>query len=90
MSVRVYPSQPSAPPSTTLTPAFGSMTSSRMVLPASTSCTHSARCSSGTGKGVRAVVILDGRVPNACLLELFTEHGAGSLIRSAELPPVRT
>ena len=31
--------------------------------------------------GVRAVVILDGRVPNACLLELFTEHGAGSLIR---------
>lgn len=32
--------------------------------------------------GVRAVVILDGRVPNACLLELFTEHGAGSLIRS--------
>ena len=34
--------------------------------------------------GVRAVVILDGRVPNATLLELFTEHGAGSLIRSTE------
>ena len=33
--------------------------------------------------GVRAVVILDGRVNNACLLELFTEHGAGSLIRPA-------
>lgn len=33
------------------------------------------------GDGVRAVVILDGRAPNACLLELFTEHGAGSLIR---------
>ncbi len=31
--------------------------------------------------GVRAVVILDGRVPNACLLELFTEHGAGTLIK---------
>jgi len=31
--------------------------------------------------GVRAVVILDGRAPNATLLELFTEHGAGSLIR---------
>ena len=31
--------------------------------------------------GVRAVVILDGRAPNACLLELYTEHGAGSLIR---------
>jgi acetylglutamate kinase len=33
-------------------------------------------------EGVRAVVILDGRVPNAVLLELFTEHGAGSMIRS--------
>ena len=32
--------------------------------------------------GVRAVVILDGRVPNATLLELFTPHGAGSLIRA--------
>ena len=32
--------------------------------------------------GVRAVVILDGRTPNACLLELFTDHGAGSLIRA--------
>jgi len=32
-------------------------------------------------KGVNAVVILDGRAQNACLLELFTDHGAGSLIR---------
>ena len=32
--------------------------------------------------GVRAVVILDGRAPNACLLELFTEHGAGTLIKA--------
>ena len=31
--------------------------------------------------GVRAVVLLDGRAPNACLLELFTDHGAGSIIR---------
>ncbi|REJ71646.1 MAG: acetylglutamate kinase, partial [Proteobacteria bacterium] len=31
-------------------------------------------------EGVKAVVILDGRAPNACLLELFTEHGAGSII----------
>jgi acetylglutamate kinase len=31
--------------------------------------------------GVRAVVILDGRAPHAVLLELFTAHGAGSLIR---------
>jgi len=35
-------------------------------------------------EGVRAVVILDGRVPHAALLELFTEQGAGSLIRSSE------
>jgi acetylglutamate kinase len=33
--------------------------------------------------GTRAAVILDGRAPNACLLELFTEHGAGSIIRGA-------
>ena len=33
--------------------------------------------------GVRAVVILDGRVANAALLELFTSEGAGSLIRFA-------
>ena len=32
--------------------------------------------------GVGAVVILDGRAPNAVLLELFTEHGAGTLIRA--------
>lgn len=38
--------------------------------------------------GVRAVVILDGRIPNACLLELFTDHGAGSIIRSTE-PRIR-
>ncbi|CAM4247953.1 acetylglutamate kinase [Palleronia rufa] len=33
--------------------------------------------------GVRAVVILDGRAPNACLLELYTQAGAGTLIRTA-------
>ncbi len=32
-------------------------------------------------KGVELVVILDGRAPHACLLELFTSHGAGTLIR---------
>jgi acetylglutamate kinase len=34
--------------------------------------------------GVRAVTILDGRLPNASILELFTDHGAGSQIRSTE------
>ena len=30
--------------------------------------------------GVRAAVILDGRIPHVLLLELFTEHGAGTMI----------
>jgi acetylglutamate kinase len=34
--------------------------------------------------GVRAVTILDGRIPNASILELFTDHGAGSQIRATE------
>ena len=33
--------------------------------------------------GVGSVVILDGRVENAVLLELFTDQGAGTLIRAA-------
>ena len=32
--------------------------------------------------GVRAAVILDGKTPNAVLLELFTDQGVGSLIRA--------
>ncbi len=35
-------------------------------------------------EGVRAVTILDGRIANAALLELFTDHGAGSQIRATE------
>lgn len=33
-------------------------------------------------QGVEAAVILDGRAPHALLLELFTEHGAGTMIRA--------
>jgi acetylglutamate kinase len=32
--------------------------------------------------GVNAAVILDGRIPHVLLLELFTEHGAGTLIKA--------
>ena len=32
-------------------------------------------------RGVEAVVIMDGKVPHAVLLELLTNHGAGTLIR---------
>lgn len=34
----------------------------------------------GIDRGVEAAVILDGRTPHALLLELFTPHGAGTLI----------
>jgi acetylglutamate kinase len=34
--------------------------------------------------GVEGVVIIDGRVPHCVLLELFTEHGVGTLVRRTE------
>jgi len=40
-------------------------------------------CIDAVNDGVDAVVILDGRVPHAVLLELFTEHGVGTLIKDA-------
>jgi acetylglutamate kinase len=39
-------------------------------------------CLNAIGEGVDAAVIIDGRVPHALLLELFTEHGAGTLIEA--------
>ncbi len=38
-------------------------------------------CVEAVKQGVKGAVILDGRVPHACLLELFTEAGPGTLIR---------
>ena len=37
-------------------------------------------CLDAVAGGVGAAVIIDGRLPHALLLELFTEHGAGTLI----------
>lgn len=37
-------------------------------------------CLEAVEKGVEGAVIIDGRVPHALLLELFTEHGAGTLV----------
>ncbi len=34
--------------------------------------------------GVEGVTIIDGRVPHCVLLELFTEHGVGTLVKRAE------
>jgi acetylglutamate kinase len=38
-------------------------------------------CIDALGRGVAGVVILNGKTPHAVLLELFTDHGAGTLIR---------
>jgi len=38
-------------------------------------------CISAIDAGVRAVVILDGRRAHGLLVELFTDQGAGTLIR---------
>ena len=38
-------------------------------------------CIDAVNKGVEGAVIINGRVPHGVLLELFTEHGYGTLIR---------
>ncbi len=38
-------------------------------------------CINAINNGVRAVVILDGRKPHSILFELFSDRGAGTLIR---------
>jgi len=38
-------------------------------------------CVKAVEGGVDAAVILDGRVPHAMLLEIFTKRGAGTLVR---------
>jgi acetylglutamate kinase len=37
-------------------------------------------CIDAVETGAEAAVILDGRAPHAVLVELFTEHGIGTLI----------
>jgi len=39
-------------------------------------------CLAAVENGVDGAVVVDGRVPHAVLLELFTEHGAGTLVRA--------
>ncbi len=46
------------------------------MIPKVDTCVHAIK------QGVSGAVILDGRVEHALLLELFTEHGVGTLIRS--------
>ena len=37
-------------------------------------------CVEAVKNGVKAAVILDGRLEHSILLEIFTEHGVGTLI----------
>lgn len=39
-------------------------------------------CSEAVVRGVKSAHVLDGRVPHALLLELFTEEGIGTMVRS--------
>jgi len=39
-------------------------------------------CLMAVEAGCEAAVVLDGRVPHAMLLEIFTQEGAGTLIRA--------
>jgi len=46
------------------------------MIPKVETCADAVRC------GVKGATIVDGRVPHACLLELFTEGGIGTLIHA--------
>ncbi len=41
-------------------------------------------CETAIGKGVKNVIIMDGRVPHAILMELLTDEGAGTMVTNAE------
>ena len=51
-------------------------------MPGNTTSGHAKieTCLSAVVQGVEAAVILDGRVPHALLLEIFTAGGAGTLV----------
>jgi len=40
-------------------------------------------CIDAVNRGVEAAVIMDGRVPHALLLEVFTEAGVGTMVKRA-------
>lgn len=46
-------------------------------------------CVAAVEAGCEAAVVLDGRVPHAMLLEIFTSRGAGTLIRAEDVPLAR-
>lgn len=40
-------------------------------------------CISAITQGVKSVAIMDGRIPHALLMELFTDEGAGTMVRGS-------
>ena len=40
-------------------------------------------CAEAISRGVKNVIIVDGRVPHSSLMELLTDEGAGTMIRGA-------
>jgi acetylglutamate kinase len=44
-------------------------------------------CVRSLAQGVRAAHIVDGRIPHALLLEIFTDIGIGSMIVASEFMP---
>jgi acetylglutamate kinase len=43
-------------------------------------------CAKALSRGVRNVVIMDGRVPHSILMELLTDEGAGTMVSKGESP----
>ena len=46
-------------------------------------------CAKALSRGVRNVVIMDGRVPHSILMELLTDEGAGTMVSNGETPDDR-
>jgi len=42
-------------------------------------------CAKALSRGVRNVVIMDGRVPHSILMELLTDEGAGTMVSNDEI-----
>ena len=43
-------------------------------------------CAKALSRGVRNVIIMDGRVPHSILMELLTDEGAGTMVSKGESP----
>ena len=46
-------------------------------------------CVDAIRRGVKKVIIMDGRVPHSILMELLTDEGAGTMVSNGETPDDR-